>query len=445
MSNKQTIFCGNNPKYLAKEFIKESNASNSASAFRIPSLVNAGGTLVAAIDKAATGADWGFIEIAVRTSNDAGKTWSNIKTIASPPARVISDSIDNTASAFYIDPCMGVAPNGDIVMLVTYFPESKGIHNKKMLETKAAYTKFDGMVCPLIYDRDGNHYIVLNDGSVLDSSKSKTPYTCNFAKGILAKDGEYVGNIYLNGAIGRSDSDGITTTFGAPLKTPKRSYVFMLRSTDKGETWSDPIDITGQVLNPAVDGPFFAVAPGTAATTQNGRMIFPLYTVKGTVCIYSDDNGHTFHRNSTVPYAAGKGEWVPVEAPKGELVAFSRERGYKKVTTSISTNNGIVWTKTKSAPFRAPHCQKNAIVIGDKVYVSAPSAKQREKGAINVGTFDYDKKGNLKGIKWDKDARISVNDGFFAYSCMAPVDDHTIGILYEDQPSSHIVFETFGI
>ena len=82
MANKQTLFCGTNAEFLSAELVKEANESNSGVAFRIPSLVNAGGTLVAAIDKAHVPMDWGFIELAVRTSTDGGKTWTNIKTIA---------------------------------------------------------------------------------------------------------------------------------------------------------------------------------------------------------------------------------------------------------------------------------------------------------------------------------------------------------------------------
>ena len=40
---------------------------------------------------------------------------------------------------------------------------------------------------------------------------------------------------------------------------------------------------------------------------------------------------------------------------------------------------------------------------------------------------------------------MKINDGFFAYSCMTKVNESTVGILYEDQPSSHIVFETIKV
>lgn len=413
----------------------------SESAYRIPSLVNAGGTLVAVCDKEPNSNDYGYIELAVRRSNDGGKTWNDEKVIASPPAREISDDWDSSKTAFFIDPCMTVAPNGDIVMLVTFFPESKGCMDRKLLENKTALSGFDGKLYPVIYDRDGNYYIVLGDGRVLDSSKSKTPYTI---KGIgeLYKGEEYVGNIYLNGAMGRSKGNA-KTTFGAPLKAPKRSYIFMLKSTDKGETWSEPKDITPSILCDN-DEPFLGVAPGSALTTSSGRIIMPLYTLKGTICVYSDDNGETWNRNKRIQYSENKGEWTAVEAPDGNIYSLGRASVYGKTPVSVSSDNGISWVKDKKAAFKAPKCQKNAITIGNKIYVSHPSGRKRENGVISIGEFIVDKKGKTKGIKWSNE-EIEINDGFFAYSCLAKLDENTLAILYEDQPCAHIVFETIKI
>lgn len=422
MSNKQVLF------------------NDGKNGYRIPSIVNANGTLVALCDKGTTGADWGYIELVCRTSNDGGITWSDENVIASPPARQISYDNDNTATAFYIDPCMSVAPNGDIICVITYFPESKGFHNRKILDKKkVAYTIFNGETCPLVYDRDGNFYIVLKDGIVLNSKKEKTDYTLQFTSGELYKGEEYVGNIFLNGAIGKSQSENGKTTFGAPLKAPKRSYVFMFRSSDNGATWSEPVDITGEVINEAKDGTFFAVCPGTGLTTSAGRVIMPLYTIHGTVAIYSDDNGATWRRNPNELYSSSIDEWTAVELPNGSIQAFSRAKRYAKTPVALSVD-GISWTKGKAAPFKAPKCQKNALVIGDKVYVSHPSAKKRECGVITVGEFVNDKKGDFKEIKWSKND-IKINDEFFAYSCMAKIDDNTIGILYEDKPAGQISFE----
>lgn len=109
MAKKQLIFCGSSETFLDKALTADSNADNGGNAFRIPSLINADGTLIAAIDRASCGADWGYIELAVRRSEDGGETWSPIETIAAPPARETKISADCYASAFYIDPCMAVA------------------------------------------------------------------------------------------------------------------------------------------------------------------------------------------------------------------------------------------------------------------------------------------------------------------------------------------------
>lgn len=444
MSKKQTLFCGNCKEYLREELIKESNKANGGTAFRIPSLVNANGVLVAAIDKAATGGDWGYIELAVRTSEDNGDTWTDIKTIASPPARVINTSMENTKTAFYIDPCMAVAANGDIILLATFFPESKGFHNFKMLDKhKAAYTMYDGKKQPIIYDRDGNYYIITDNGNVLDSKKNKTEYTVQYPQGALYKDEEYVGNIHLNGSMGKSTVEDTKTTFGAPLKMPKRSYIYMLRSKDNGKTWSEPVDITASILTDS-DGVFFAVAPGSGLTTKSGRIIMPIYTKKGTVAIYSDDNGETWKRNTASPYTGNIDEWCLIEAPDSTLYSFGRARIYGKTPVSISYDNGISWIKAKKANVKAPKCQKNAMILGDRILVSHPNEKKRANGAISTGSFIKDKSGNVKGIKWDKEY-IEINRGFFAYSCMCRIDDNTIGILYEDEPGSHIIFEKIVI
>lgn len=446
MSNQQILFCGNSKLYLDEELTKDSNISNGGPAFRIPSLVNANGTLVAAIDRATTGMDWGYIELAVRTSNDNGKTWSDIKTIATPPAREISSDANNTKTSFFIDPCMTVAPNGDIILIATFFPESKGFHNRKILDkNKISYSVFDGEKVPVIYDKDGAFYYVLNDGSVIDKSKAKTKYHVK-GLGELYKEDEYVGNIFLNGAIGKNKLGDEKTSFGAPLKAPKRSYIYMLKSSDQGKTWTEPIDITSQIINEESDGTFFAVAPGNGLTTKNGRIIFPLYTLKGNVCIYSDDNGESWNRNQKQLYAQNIDEWVPVEAPSGEIFGFGRAKLFGKTPVSISNDNAITWNKYKKSNVKAPKCQKCAITIGNNIYISHPSGKGRENGVISKGEFIIDKKGKLSKIKWESSKNdIKLNNGFFAYSSMAMIDEKTIGILYEDQPSSHIIFETINL
>lgn len=442
MDDKKVIFCGNNELFLQKDLIAQSNESNGGTAFRIPSLINTGSTLIAAIDKQSCGADWGFIELAVRISEDGGETWSDIKTIATPPARETRQTDECYASAFFIDPCMAMAPNGDVIMLVDFYPECKGLHNKRLLDRKKIpYSYHNKKMHPVIYDRDGNFYLVSENGTVIDNSYNETDMRVADWKGSLYRKDEYIGNIYLNGKTGKNEAGGVIT-FGAPLKAPKRNYVFMLRSTDNGRTWSDPVDITGDFLTKA-DGTFIGVAPGVGLTTQDGRIIMPLYVdKKETVSIYSVDNGETWHRMTQQPYSCNIDEWQAVQAPDGTVLGLGRQKRYGKTPLSISNDSGKHWIKAKPTALYAPKCQKSVISIGNYVFCSHPSEKKRENGVITVGRFNR-VKGRTVGINWYSE--VEINKGFFAYSCLAQTDDEHIGVLYEDQPSSYICFKKFKI
>lgn len=445
MDNEKVIFCGNNKELLPQELLEQSNESNGGSAFRIPSLINANGTLIAAINKSNCGADWGYIELAIRISEDGGETWTDIKTIAAPPARETMLGRECYASAFLIDPCMAIAPNGDVILLVDFWPECEGIHKRKLLDKKKLpYSMYKNKMYPALYDRDGKFYLVIEDGVVLNNRLQETDYRVTDWKGSLYKGEEYVGNIYINGKTNESPINEMNaeTTFGAPLKAPKRNYIFMLRSSDNGKTWSDPVDITQDFLIKE-DGVFAGIAPGVGLTTADGRIIMPLYVdKKETLSIYSIDNGETWHRMTQQPYSCNIDEWQAVQSPDGVIIGLGRQKRYGKTPMSISNDGGKHWVKAKPTNLYAPKCQKSVISIGNYVFCSHASERKRENGVITIGRFRKIK-GKTVGIDWISE--VEINRGFFAYSCLTQIDDEHIGVLYEAQPTSYILFQKYKI
>ena len=441
MSNSQLLFCGSSPAFLKEELTKFSNKENGGVAFRIPSIINANGTLIAAIDRASSGADWGYIEIAIRRSEDGGRSWSDLEVIAAPPARETRISADCYSSGFFIDPCMAIAPNGDVIMLVDFWPECKGLHKPAILDKKKEpYAEIDGKILSVLYDESDKPYYVNEDGSVLDSDKNTTDYRVE-GLGYLYKKDEYVGNVHLYGKPGENEM-GIDLTYGAPLKSPKRSYIYMMKSSDNGKSWTEPKDITGSFLKQS-DGWFLGVAPGVGLTTHSGRIIMPLYAGgKGTVAIYSDDNGETWQRTDDQLYTENIGEWQLIETPDNTLIAFGRQKKYGKTPVSISRNNGTNWTKIRKTKIYAPTCQKSIISIGNHIFCSHASGRKRESGMLSVGKFS-DKKSYCDCVEWL--CHKPINEGFFAYSCLVQINEDTIGVMYESQPSSYLEFKTYKI
>ncbi len=385
-----------------------------------PALVNCGGVLVAAMCRGVAGREWGYIEIVTRRSTDGGVTWSDEKLAARPPARSINEKKENTKSAFFLNPVMATAPNGDIVMLVTFFPESKGLADKKYLENKkTAFTSYEGERCPVIYNRDGVYFIVMKNGIVLDKNKRVTPLK---VKGIgeLYQDEEYLGNIFLNGARGRA-TGGRITTFGAVLKTPKRSYIYMMKSKDKGLTWSRPKDITAEVLFEK-DGAAVITCSGNGLVTAEGRIIMPMYSDKNSFAIYSDDNGVTWNRNPRMPYTGGTLDWTAVQTPDRKIYAFSQGK------TAVSEDNGIVWnTGGKLGSFYAK-AQKSALLLSDCIFVT--TSTKAKNGCLAIADLLYDKKDNYKVFTWRKKT-TEIGNGAFGASTVAPLSNSAFGVIYE--------------
>lgn len=524
---------------LAQEDVKmnkeQAFSTTDSLAFRIPSLLSARDkdgkeTVIAVCDFSQAGGDFGRIQVVERISEDGGKTFGEMKTVFSLPVAKAPQKKEDYRSAFAIDPILCQCKNGDVLMIVDMFPESKAIMHRQWLDGGSGYTEIDGKkylalhtaktkvgtgihgtgdkICTVrekgrIYTPDGrktkyylpeNHsaeyafetmgdmYYATGEGEYIDACPPLMP---------IDEDGHdiYVGNVYLNVGKGIFDEEkyekkhkrivspektgGEFSDYecvegqAAPLSVLVSMRLFVLRSTDCGRTWSQPLDITGMVKRE--DEIFLGTGPGVATVlsnqsdeSKNGRILVPVYNLDETYVLYSDDNGYTWKRSQT---SRNIDETQLIESGDGRIFCFGRQRKLGKTPFSVSYDGGETWTKLKDTALSSIKCQKSFLLLPsseeieyepimdkNKRYVICSCASgeyqrssKRFGGVVTLGEINGDE------IRWIKQRKI-ITDGikgqyknFYAYSSLAFMKDGTIGLFYEAMPTSYLPFRTFTL
>jgi len=198
------------------------------------------------------------------------------------------------------------------------------------------------------------------------------------------------------------------------------SGVLMMTSTDEGESWSAPVDLTEMTGRQTL-------GPGVGIQTEDGVLIVPTY--RGV--IYSDDHGKTWHAGgqTTGPVS----ETQVVELADGSLMLNTR--GQPNRTVCISTDGGRTWGKprvdetlTDSQLYGG--CQASLLrytragdVNAKNRLLFANPADRRHRFNMTV-RMSYD-----EGKTWPV-SRL-VRDGTGAYCCLTVMPDMTIGLIYE--------------
>lgn len=395
---------------------------------RIPSLITLKngkhkGRIIAAADKASCGADWGFIETAVRISDDNGDTFSEIKTVFTPPVRKYPFNTSEFTSSFAIDPVLVECDDGKVILLVDFYPESKGLHAPKYLEKGNGYTKkndifylnlFSGKTkLDGFFAAKGKRFALHTDGFVYDEKGNRTNYYLpqkhleknsfsTFGDMYFAVNGRpqyiskeppvvptsergqdiYVGNIFVSK--GKKIRDLNNPEFvkkrevfdengellcienaPAPFRAPMISYILMFTSVDGGETFSSPVDITPYYKH-ASDGIFAGIGPGVGLTLKHGkkvgRILVPCYKLNKAFVIISDDNGLTWHRNAG-EYCENIDECQLVEMPDGKVFCFGRPKGGGMIPLSVSDDCGENFRKLPDILPKVPQCQKSVVAV----------------------------------------------------------------------------------
>jgi sialidase-1 len=236
------------------------------------------------------------------------------------------------------------------------------------------------------------------------------------------------------------------------MKPEETGQFLLVKSTDDGVTWSQPINITSQIKDPAWQ--LLLQGPGRGIITKNGILVFPAqfktdlgtkaidggqYTCHSTI-VTSKDGGQTWQIGTGAK--SNTTEAQVVELADGSLMLNMRDdrnRSDKGDTNgravAITTDFGKTWAvhPSSNSALPEPNCMASIIGANLKInsdtrrvlFFSNPNNKNERSNMTVKVSLD-------NGLTWPEKYFTLLNTEVgFGYSCMTMTGENSIGILYE--------------
>ena len=238
-----------------------------------------------------------------------------------------------------------------------------------------------------------------------------------------------------------------------PGMTPQETGQFMLvKSTDDGVTWSDPINITPQIKDPSWQ--LLLQGPGRGIALEDGTLVFPAqfkadigtkaldggqFTCHSTI-VFSRDGGETWQIGTGAK--SNTTEAQVVQLSDGSLMLNMRDdrnRTDKGATNgravAVTADLGRTWTvhASSNSALPDPNCMASLIAADVKIdgiskrvlFFSNPNDRSdRIRMTVKTSTD--------QGITWPVENQVELfSPSGYGYSCMTVIDENHIGIIYE--------------
>lgn len=251
------------------------------------------------------------------------------------------------------------------------------------------------------------------------------------------------GTIFLLMTWNRGD-DGETEIIHKTSQDTRR--VFVVKSTDEGKTWSQPVDITQTTKQP--EWGWYATGPGVGIQihegAHKGRLVIPanhsyddpVGEVRegpfeyGAHVIYSDDHGQSWQMGGVIRPKMNESQIFETADGEGTLVMNMRSYfGRNRRAQAISKDGGDTWTEPEDVPdLIEPVCQASVVRFSwpeqsqkSILLFSNPAATSR----VNMTVKLSDDEGNTWPVS------RSLYEGPSAYSSLTVLPNGDIGCLYE--------------
>ena len=227
------------------------------------------------------------------------------------------------------------------------------------------------------------------------------------------------------------------------------AQLVIAKSTDDGQTWSAPVNLTEQVKRP--EWYFLLQGPGRGITTSDGTLVFPIQyigqdRIPNAGIMYSRDRGKTWKIHNHARTNTTESQVAEVEP--GVLMLNMRDNRGGSRAVYTTTDLGKTWKEHESSrtALIEPVCMASLISVKaednclgkDLLIFSNPnSTSSRDKMTIKISLDG----GQTRPLEH----QLLLDEGeSWGYSCLTMIDRETIGILYESSVA-HMTFQSIPL
>ena len=251
--------------------------------------------------------------------------------------------------------------------------------------------------------------------------------------------------LWAHGHEGQASLNYSTTSYEVD-DTPQ---FVVVKSSDDGQTWSEPVNITRQVKRPDWRACF--QGPGRGITMKDGTIVIPFQFQKGpgkgaslnSTVVYSTDHGQTWHCHNSAHTVTS--ECAVAEIEPGVLLLTMRDETNSHYRRNFITKDlGRTWTAHETnGKWLEPTCEasllhvdaKDNVLNRDILLFSNPNSNGRDHITI---------KASLDQGKTFCGEQLLDSGGSWGYTCLTMVDRETVGILYESS-KGHMMFQAIPL